>query len=205
VAILGGAKVSDKLQVIHNLIKIADHILICGGMTFTFLKAKDLPIGKSLLEVESINDAKQILNDGKDKIVLPSDFYCGNEFADVKQIYKKFDEISDDLMGLDVGEETIKRFNQILENAKTIFWNGPAGVFEFSHFQFGTKSICQTLKDKTNSGAFTLIGGGDSASAAVALGFKESDFSFISTGGGASLELIGGQPLPGIEAIQDKV
>jgi phosphoglycerate kinase len=107
-------------------------------------------------------------------------------------------------MGMDIGYETIKQFTSILNNAQTIFWNGPAGVFEFSHYQYGTKAICQILKDKTKNGAFTLIGGGDSAAAAVALGFQESDFSFISTGGGASLEFIGGETLPGIDSIQDK-
>lgn len=204
VAILGGAKVSDKLQVIHNLIKIADHILICGGMAYTFLKAQGIKIGKSLLEEESLNDAKDILTKAKDKMILSCDFYCAKEFIDQEPIYKTLNEISDDLMGMDIGYETIKKFNDILNNAQTIFWNGPAGVFEFSHYQYGTKAICQTLKDKTKNGAFTLIGGGDSAAAAVALGFNENDFSFISTGGGASLEFIGGETLPGIEEIQDK-
>lgn len=204
VAILGGAKISDKLQVIHNLIKVADHVLICGGMAYTFLKAQGVKIGQSLLEEESIQNAVDILNEAKDKILLPCDFYCAKEFSDQQPIYKRLNEISDDLMGMDVGHETIKRFSSILNNAKTIFWNGPAGVFEFSHYQYGTKSICQILKDKTSNGAFTLIGGGDSAAAAVALGFHETDFSFISTGGGAALEFIGGETLPGIESIQDK-
>jgi phosphoglycerate kinase len=121
VAILGGAKVSDKLQVINNLIKIADHILICGGMAYTFLKAQGIRIGQSLLEEESLNDAKAILDKAKDKLVLSCDFYCANQFADLEPIYKTTNEISDDLMGMDIGYETIKQFTSILNNAQTIF------------------------------------------------------------------------------------
>ncbi|MDR0739418.1 MAG: phosphoglycerate kinase [Mycoplasmataceae bacterium] len=206
VTILGGAKVSDKLKVINNLLKIADKILICGGMAYTFLKAQGVDIGSSLLETEMLDEAKNILAKGKDKIILPQDFYCAPEFADVLPTIRTVTQGLNGVMGLDIGDQTLINFGSELVGAQTVFWNGPAGVFEFKNFQTGTRGICSILKKLTqHHHAFTLIGGGDSASAAVSLGFKESDFSFISTGGGASLEFIEGATLPGIEAIQNKV
>lgn len=205
VAILGGAKVSDKLKVIDNLLNIADKILICGGMAYTFLKAQGIDIGTSLYEPEMLDSAKQILAKGSDKINVSIDFMCGETFADVKPIYRTKEQGLAGVMGLDIGKETIKLFTKQLQNAGTVFWNGPCGVFEFNNFQEGTKAICECLKNLTVShGTFTLIGGGDSATAIVTLGYSENDYSFISTGGGASLEFIEGSPLPGIECIQNK-
>lgn len=204
VAIMGGAKVSDKLKIVNRLLKIADYILIGGGMAYTFLQAQGYNIGKSLLEKEMLADAKKILAAGKDKIILATDSYCAPEYADVKGVYKKVQDGLTDLMGLDIGEETVKAFEEKLMTAKTVIWNGPMGVSEFRHYKYGTKAICKILKKITKAGAFTVIGGGDSAAAAAQLGFKESCFSFVSTGGGASLTLIEGSPLPGVDAIQNK-
>ncbi|MDR1991460.1 MAG: phosphoglycerate kinase [Mycoplasmataceae bacterium] len=204
IAILGGAKVSDKLKIINNLLNIADKVLICGGMAYTFLKVQGIDIGNSLLEEEMLTEAKNILNKGKNKILLSQDFRCATTFADAHPIERTVSEGLNGLMGLDIGNKTIETFTNELKQAKTIFWNGPAGVFEFKNFQNGTKAICEVLKTLTQQGVFTLIGGGDSAAAATALGFKETDFSFVSTGGGATLEFIEGSPLPGIEAIQVK-
>ncbi|MDR0675331.1 MAG: phosphoglycerate kinase [Mycoplasmataceae bacterium] len=206
VAILGGAKVSDKLKVINNLLNIADKVLICGGMAYTFLKTQGVDIGSSLLETEMLDEAKKILTKGKDKIILPQDFRCAPEFADVFPINRTKIQGLNGVMALDIGDQTLLNFGNALIGAQTVFWNGPAGVFEFKNYQSGTKGICSILKKLTeHHHAFTLIGGGDSAAAAVSLGFKEADFSFISTGGGASLEFIEGSPLPGIEVIQNIV
>lgn len=204
VAILGGAKVSDKLKVINNLLNIANKVLICGGMAYTFRKAQGIDIGTSLIEEEMLPEAKKLLELAGNRIILSQDFYCATEFADVTPTYRKASEGLNGVMGLDIGPDTVQAFTNALKGAGTVFWNGPAGVFEFANFQRGTKTICQLLKDLTSQGAFTLIGGGDSASAATGLGFQESDFSFISTGGGASLEFIEGSPLPGIESISNK-
>lgn len=206
VAILGGAKISDKIGVIENMLKLVDKILICGGMANTFLCAKNYNLGKSLAEVAMLDTAKKILDsDKKKKIVLPVDFMCGTaEFKDQTAIAKTLNDKFDNLAIYDIGSKTVDLFSNELVKAKTVFWNGPAGVFEFKNFANGTKQICTILKKITKNGAFTLIGGGDSASAAINLGFKEKDFSFISTGGGASLEFIEGKKLPGIEAISNK-
>lgn len=205
IAILGGAKVSDKLKVIKNLLSIADKILICGGMAYTFLKAQGVDIGTSLFEPEMLESANQILAIAKDKLVISSDFMCADSFVDSTPIYKTKEQGLAGVMGLDIGKRTIQSFVNELNKAGTVFWNGPCGVFEFSNFKNGTKAICQCLRDITISrGTFTLIGGGDSATAVVALGYSEQDYSFISTGGGASLEFIEGSPLPGIECIQNK-
>ncbi|MDR2369147.1 MAG: phosphoglycerate kinase [Mycoplasmataceae bacterium] len=205
VAILGGAKVSDKLKVINNLLEIADKILICGAMVYTFLKTQNVDVGTSLLEPEMLEEAKKILQKGKDKIMLPQDFLCVSEFVDASPTTRTVTQGLNGMMGLDIGEQTLITFGAALAGARTIFWNGPAGVFEFKNFQAGTKGICSILKKLYHEHhAFTLIGGGDTAAAAVSLGFQEADFSFISTGGGASLEFIEGSPLPGIAAIQNK-
>ena len=204
VAIMGGAKVSDKLKIVNHLVEIADYVLIGGGMAYTFLKAQGYDIGNSLLETEMIDEAKKILAKGGNKIILSTDAYCAPSFEDTKPEYRKIEDGLSGLMGLDIGPRTIEDFKAKLMNAKSVVWNGPVGVSEFKNFTYGTVEICKTLKEITTKGTFTVIGGGDSAAAAISLGFKESDFSFISTGGGASLALIEGSVLPGVEAIQNK-
>ena len=199
--ILGGSKVSDKIGVIENLVKIADHILIGGGMAFTFLKASGLPIGKSLLDEENIEFCKKILKEHEDKIVLPIDVVCSKSIekpTDVRECF--ISDIKDDEIGLDIGNQSVKLFKQHINDSKTIIWNGPVGMFEEKAYEKGTKEICKAL---TESGAKTIVGGGDSASAAINFGYKEK-FSHISTGGGASLELLEGKVLPGIDIINEK-
>ena len=199
--ILGGSKVSDKIGVIENLVKIADHILIGGGMAFTFLKASGLPIGKSLLDEENIEFCKKILKEHEDKIVLPIDVVCSKSIekpTDVRECF--ISDIKDDEIGLDIGNQSVKLFKQHINDSKTIIWNGPVGMFEEEAYEKGTKEICKAL---TESGAKTIVGGGDSASAAINFGYKDK-FSHISTGGGASLELLEGKVLPGIDIINEK-
>ena len=199
--ILGGSKVSDKIGVIENLVKIADHILIGGGMAFTFLKASGLPIGKSLLDEENIEFCKKILKEHEDKIVLPIDVVCSKSIekpTDVRECF--ISDIKDDEIGLDIGNQSVKLFKQHISDSKTIIWNGPVGMFEEKAYEKGTKEICKAL---TESGAKTIVGGGDSASAAINFGYKDK-FSHISTGGGASLELLEGKVLPGIDIINEK-
>lgn len=202
VAILGGAKVSDKIAVIDNLLKIADKVLIGGGMSYTFSAAEGGKIGTSLLEEDRIPMAKEFLEKGKGKLFLPVDTVVANDFSNPTEIKTvKAGEIPDGFMGLDIGPETVELFKKELEGAKTVFWNGPMGVFEDERFAKGTIEICKTLAEL--DGATTIIGGGDSASAAKNLGFAEK-FSHISTGGGASLEFMEGKDLPGISIIPDK-
>lgn len=205
VAILGGAKVSDKIGVINNLIEKADKILIGGGMMFTFLKAQGKEIGKSLLEEDKIDLAKSLIEKAKDKgveLILPVDTVIAPEFSnDVPFKTVSVDAIPEDQMGLDIGAETEKMFEEALQGAKTVVWNGPMGVFEMSNFNKGTIGVCTALANLEN--ATTIIGGGDSAAAAIQLGFAER-FTHISTGGGASLEYLEGKVLPGIEAIDEK-
>lgn len=199
--ILGGSKVSDKIGVIENLVKIADHILIGGGMAFTFLKASGLPIGKSLLDEENIEFCKKILKEHEDKIVLPIDVVCSKSIekpTDVRECF--ISDIKDDEIGLDIGNQSVKLFKQHINDSKTIIWNGPVGMFEEKAYENGTKEICKALAE---SGAKTIVGGGDSASAAINFGYKDK-FSHISTGGGASLELLEGKVLPGIDIINEK-
>lgn len=199
--ILGGSKVSDKIGVIENLVKIADHILIGGGMAFTFLKASGLPIGKSLLDEENIEFCKKILKEHEDKIVLPIDVACSKSIekpTDVRECF--ISDIKDDEIGLDIGNQSVKLFKQHINDSKTIIWNGPVGMFEEKAYENGTKEICKALAE---SGAKTIVGGGDSASAAINFGYKDK-FSHISTGGGASLELLEGKVLPGIDIINEK-
>ncbi|PPE06149.1 phosphoglycerate kinase [Williamsoniiplasma lucivorax] len=200
VAILGGAKVSDKIGVIDNLLTKVDKILIGGGMAYTFFAAQGHKIGKSLLEADKVEDAKRYLEMAHGKIILPIDSANSTTFSNEKATFSGPD-LPDDVMGLDIGPKTIELFKQQLVGAKTVVWNGPMGVSEFSHFAHGTKAVAQAIVDL--KGAFTLIGGGDSAAAAIELGFKDS-FSWISTGGGASLEYMEGKVLPGIDAIQTK-
>ncbi len=195
--IMGGAKVSDKIGVIENLVNKADHILIGGGMAYTFLKAKGIDIGSSLLDDESIDFCKKMLSKNEKKIVLPIDHVCANEISDTAKV-----TISEDItgIGLDIGPKTIELFKSYLENSKTIVWNGPVGYSELSNFANGTKKLMDII---TSTDALTIVGGGDTAAAAIKLGYKNK-FKHISTGGGASLELLEGKVLPGIEIIEEK-
>ncbi|MCF0227285.1 MAG: phosphoglycerate kinase [Malacoplasma sp.] len=204
VAILGGAKVSDKLKVINNLLPNADKIIICGGMAYTFHKALGQDIGHSLLEEDMVPVAKEIMEKGKDKIVLTEDCVCNKAFEDTPGQVIEFGQPFNGLEGLDIGPKSIAKFQNALNGAKTVVWNGPAGVFEFKNYANGTKSIIEKLIEITKQGAYTLIGGGDSAASITALGFNENDFSFVSTGGGASLEFLEGKELPGIVALDNK-
>ncbi|EHJ08915.1 phosphoglycerate kinase [Staphylococcus simiae] len=202
VAILGGAKVSDKINVIKNLVNIADKIIIGGGMAYTFLKAQGKEIGLSLLEEDKIDFAKELLEKHGDRIVLPVDAKVAKEFSnDAKITEVSIDDIPADQEAMDIGPNTVKLFADELEGAHTVVWNGPMGVFEFSNFAQGTIGVCKAIANLKD--AITIIGGGDSAAAAISLGF-EKDFTHISTGGGASLEYLEGKELPGIKAIDDK-
>ena len=202
VAILGCAKVSDKINVIKNLVNIADKILIGGGMAYTFIKAQGKEIGLSLLEEDKIDFAKDLLENNGDQIVLPVDCKIAKEFSnDAKITEVSINEIPSDQEAMDIGPKTVELFNKELQGAHTVVWNGPMGVFEFSNFAKGTIGVCESIAKLED--ATTIIGGGDSAAAAISLGF-EDDFTHISTGGGASLEYLEGKELPGIKAINDK-
>ena len=201
IAILGGAKVSDKIGVIKNLIPKADKILIGGGMTYTFYAAKGMKIGKSLVEADKIELAKELIAEAGDKLVLPIDNVCAAEFSNDVPVETIEGEIEGDVMALDIGPASIALFAETLAGAKTVVWNGPMGVFEMSNFANGTIGVCEAIANL--EGATTIIGGGDSAAAAEQLGFADK-FTHISTGGGASLELLEGKTLPGLAAINDK-
>jgi len=202
VAILGGAKVSDKIGVIENLLTIADKVIIGGGMAYTFFKAQGKEIGLSLLEEDKVDFAKDLLERAGDKIILPVDCKVAKEFSNDAEItVVSADEIPADQEAMDIGPKSVEVFSEALQGSNTVVWNGPMGVFEFSNFAQGTIGVCKAianLKDAT-----TIIGGGDSAAAAMDLGFAD-DFTHISTGGGASLEYLEGKALPGIEAISEK-
>ncbi len=202
VAILGGAKVSDKIAVIENLLKIADKVIIGGGMAYTFFKAQGYEIGTSLCEDDRVELAKDILARAQGKLFLPKDNVVANAFDDATEV-KTVDSnaIPVGFMGLDIGPKTIAYFTELLQGAKTVIWNGPVGVFEKDEFAVGTEAICKAIAELP--GAMTVIGGGDSASAAKKLGYDDK-FTHISTGGGASLEFMEGNGLPGITVIQDK-
>ncbi|MFD2729505.1 phosphoglycerate kinase [Enterococcus camelliae] len=201
IAILGGAKVSDKIGVIENLIDKADKILIGGGMTYTFYKAMGYTVGKSICELDKVELAKELLEKANGKIILPIDTVCADAFDNdaYTEIHKK--NIPDNLEGLDIGPETVKLFAKELQGAKSVIWNGPMGVFEMPNFAKGTIGVCKAIAELPD--AITIIGGGDSAAAAEQLGFADK-FTHISTGGGASLELLEGKTLPGLAAINDK-
>jgi phosphoglycerate kinase len=202
VAILGGAKVSDKIGVIENLLTKADKILIGGGMAYTFMKALGHNIGTSICEDDKIDLARSLLEKSREKIVLPVDLVVTKEFAnDTPMRTTTYGDIQDDEMGLDVGPKTIELFKKELKGAKTVVWNGPLGVFEFPNFAKGTKAICEILAGMKD--AKTIIGGGDSAAAAIQMGFQDK-FTHISTGGGASLEYLEGKSLPGVESLDDR-
>lgn len=202
VAILGGAKVSDKIGVIKNVLDKADKVIIGGGMAYTFLKAQGKEIGNSLLEADKVELAKSLLEEAGDKIVLPIDIVVAEDFdANAKHRTVSVDEIPADMEGLDIGEETVVHFKEVLQGARTVVWNGPMGVFEMENFAKGTIGVCKAIAELTD--AKTIIGGGDSAAAAMDLGYAD-DFSHISTGGGASLEYLEGKELPGLSVIDDK-
>ncbi|MDN5372382.1 MAG: phosphoglycerate kinase [Carnobacterium sp.] len=201
VAILGGAKVSDKIGVIENLLSKADKVLIGGGMTYTFYAAKGIEIGKSLVEEDKIELARTLIEKGGDKLVLPIDSVTSPEFSNDTPTEVHDGAVPADQMGLDIGPKTIELFTKELQGAKTVVWNGPMGVFEMSNFAQGTVGVCEAIANLTE--ATTIIGGGDSAAAAMQLGFADQ-FTHISTGGGASLEYLEGKELPGVASISDK-
>uniref|UniRef100_A0A6A7GA14 Phosphoglycerate kinase n=3 Tax=Hirondellea gigas TaxID=1518452 RepID=A0A6A7GA14_9CRUS len=199
VAILGGAKVSDKISVIKNLIPKVDKIIIGGGMMFTFLKAKGLNIGTSLCEDDRLDLAKELIELAGDKLILPVDTITSKEFSnDVGHQIVSVENIPSNEMGLDIGPKSVELFQAALKGAKTVVWNGPMGVFEMPNFARGTIGVCEAIAKL--DGAITIIGGGDSATAAIDLGFADK-FTHISTGGGASLEYLEGKVLPGIDSI----
>jgi phosphoglycerate kinase len=204
--IIGGAKVADKLPVLNNLLDKIDRLLIGGGMSYTFLKAQGLPIGKSLCEEEHLETARAILQtlekQGK-KFLLPLDSVAAPHFAaeaPARVFPHESGHFPDEYMGLDIGPQTIAAAQTLIQGAKTILWNGPMGVFEWKTFQTGTLRIAQLVAEETQAGAYSLIGGGDTASAIEMLGLSDK-VSFVSTGGGALLELLSGQTLPGIAAL----
>ena len=200
--VLGGAKVSDKIGVISNLLNKVNVIAIGGGMVFTFLAAQNKQIGKSLVEIDLIPTVKELLNRAEQlgvKLILPTDIVVAKEFSESSQpTIVSVDEIPDDQMGLDIGPESAKQFAQEIVKCKTVFWNGPMGVFEFPNFAHGTKIVAQSL---TQVQGISVVGGGDSAAAVRKLGFDNSQFGYISTGGGASLEYLEGKELPGLVAL----
>jgi phosphoglycerate kinase len=200
--VLGGSKVSDKLAVIENLAGKADSLIIGGGMCFTFLAAQGLTVGTSLLQEEMIDTCRRLLEEYGDVIHLPVDVVVASEFkADSAPETVAVKDIPAAKMGLDIGPESVARFTALLSNARTIFWNGPMGVFEFPAFAAGTKGVAEAIIGATAKGAFSVVGGGDSAAAVRQLGLAENGFSHISTGGGASLEYLEGKTLPGIEIL----
>lgn len=201
VIIMGGAKVSDKIKVIENLAPIADKIMIGGGMAFTFLKAKGIDIGKSLLEEDSLEFCQKMIATYGDKLVLPVDVNVTTEFSEETPHHIcKVSEIGADEMAMDIGPETIAMMKEVLANAKTVFWNGPLGVYEMKEYQNGTNELLKTI---ANSSIHSVLGGGDIVAAASELGFKDK-VSHASTGGGATLEFLEGTELPGIAIIQEK-
>jgi phosphoglycerate kinase len=201
--VLGGSKVSDKLGVIEALAPKVDTLVIGGGMAFTFLAAQGYSVGNSLLQEDQIGVCKDLLERFGDVIHLPVDIVVGDKFAaDAEAKTVKASEIPDGWMGLDIGPDSVSRFAVVLSNAKTIFWNGPAGVFEFDKFSAGTKGIAEAIIGATEKGAFSVVGGGDSAAAVRTLGLPDDGFSHISTGGGASLEYLEGKQLPGLSVLE---
>ena len=207
--VLGGAKVSDKLGVIGNLLGTADRLLIGGGMVFTFLAAQGKEVGKSLLESDQIDTVKGYLDRAEKEgveIVLPVDVVAADAFsADATHDIVGVDAIPADRMGLDIGPESSRIFADKLTDCRTVFWNGPMGAFEMEPYAAGTKAVAQALVDATKGGALTVVGGGDSAAAVRQLGFADDDFGHISTGGGASLEYLEGKELPGLTVLDEEL
>jgi phosphoglycerate kinase len=201
VAILGGAKVSDKIKVIQNLVNICDHVLIGGAMAYTFSLAQGGKVGDSLVELDRVDLARELVKKSGSKLVLPVDTHCGDAFqGDCNRKIVNAGEIPEGFQGLDIGPRTAEKFSQIIRNAKTIVWNGPMGVFEMPPFDAGTKAVAQAIAD---SGSTSIIGGGDSAAAVAQLGFEDS-VTHISTGGGASLELLEGKKFAAVEILDEK-
>ncbi|RPA66195.1 phosphoglycerate kinase [Gordonia oryzae] len=201
--VLGGSKVSDKLGVIEALAPKVDTLVIGGGMAFTFLAAQGHVVGTSLLQEDQIEVCKDLLERFGDVIRLPADVVVADKFAaDAQSRTVSADAIPDGWMGLDIGPESVQRFAALLSGAKTILWNGPSGVFEFEKFSAGTKGVAEAIAGATKAGAFTVVGGGDSAAAVRTLGLPDDDFSHISTGGGASLEYLEGKELPGLKVLE---
>ena len=199
--ILGGAKVSDKIGVISNLINRANYILIGGGMAFTFLKAAGFNIGSSICEKEKISYCREILDKYPDKLILPIDIITATEMKENVKTHERFiNEIEEDEMGLDIGPKTLEVFKQYLDDCKTIFWNGPVGCFEIQEFENGTKKLLDII---TNTKAYTVVGGGDTARAAVTFNYQDK-ISHVSTGGGASLAFLEGTNLPALNIIDEK-
>jgi phosphoglycerate kinase len=201
VVVLGGSKVSDKLAVIDALLPKVDRLLIGGGMCFTFLAAQGHGVGSSLLETDQVDTCRRLLDEAGDKIVLPVDIVCADRFAaDAETTVTSADAIPDDLMGLDVGPRTVEVFGAELGGARTVFWNGPMGVFELAPFQAGTRGVAQAVAAVDG---LSVVGGGDSAAAVRQLGLDEDAYGHISTGGGASLEYLEGRELPGLAVLAD--
>jgi phosphoglycerate kinase len=205
-AIMGGAKVSDKIQLIESLLEKVDNLIIGGGMAYTFAKAQGGSIGKSLVEDDKLDLAKSLIQKAKEKgvnLLLPTDSVIADNFSnDANTEAAQNDNIKDGWMGLDIGPESIARFSKTVAESKTILWNGPMGVFEMEKFEKGTKAIADAVVEATNNGAFSLIGGGDSAAAVSKFNLTE-DVSYVSTGGGALLEYMEGKELPGVKAINE--
>lgn len=205
-AIMGGAKVSDKIQLIESLLDTVDNLLIGGGMAYTFVKARGGEIGESLVEMDKLDLANELVSKAKEKgvkLVLPTDSQIADRFANDAKVYNGAnDRIPDGLMGLDIGEESSLAFAEVIKNSKTILWNGPMGVFEMDTFAQGTKAVADAIVEATADGAFSLIGGGDSAAAISKFGLSDK-VSYVSTGGGALLEYMEGKTLPGVKAIEE--
>lgn len=204
-AVVGGAKVSDKIMLLNNLMDKVNVLVIGGGMAYTFLKVQGHEIGKSLFDAEKENEAKAVLSKAQEKgvkILLPVDHVCGKEFAETTEPVSVEDiNIPADLMGLDIGPKTIALFREELLKCKTIFWNGPMGVFEFPNFAKGSFAVAQAMIDATKAGATTIIGGGDSVNVLKKGKFNQKELSHVSTGGGASMEFVEGKELPGLVAL----
>ena len=204
VVVLGGAKVSDKLGVIEALAEKADKVIIGGGMCYTMLAAQGYDVRKSLLQEDQIDNCKSLIEQFGDKLVLPTDLIAASEFAaDAENKVVALDGIPEGWMSLDIGPKSVEDFSKVLAESKTVFWNGPMGVFEMEAFSKGTAGVAQAIIDATaNNSSFTVVGGGDSAASVRALGLNEEGFSHISTGGGASLEFLEGKSLPGVEVLE---
>ena len=201
VAIIGGAKVSDKVGVIESLLNTVDTLLVGGAMCFTFFKAQGYEVGNSLVEEEYIEEAKRLIDEARERLVLPVDVVVADEIEeDAPSQTVKAEEIPAEMMGLDIGPETVEKFREHIKNARIIFWNGPMGIFEIDAFAAGTEGVARAVAE---SGANSIVGGGDSVAAVAGLGLEE-EMGFISTGGGASLEYVEGKELPGVAVLPDE-
>jgi phosphoglycerate kinase len=201
VAIIGGAKVSDKVGVIESLLEVADTLLVGGAMCFTFFKAQGYEVGRSLVEDEYLEEAKRLMHDAGERLVLPVDVVVAEKMEeDAQASVVRVEEMPEDMMGLDIGPETVEKFRSHITEAKTIFWNGPMGVFEIDAFARGTEGVARAVAE---SEAISIVGGGDSVAAVRKLGL-EDEMGFISTGGGASLEYLEGKELPGVAVLPNK-